>query len=473
MTENKFNPYSFVNKTKTNKDENENLHKTYAKVESHLKKTPFFYDDPLYLGTAFEKNEKNDVKSFIYLIKINKIPSFGFIFSKNLGNLPNFNLLNPQKEYEYTEKIEVFLIEENFIPYEDFEKLWKFNIYLMCDLFLVAKKNLSDNFNSIDSCFVNTKNKRNYIFFPIENIPSLIEKGKDIENKVNWELINKIIQCKELNENFSKSLNEIIKDLPEESIKDYIKNTLVYNGFGNNTSYYILDIIKNPHEKKAICYLEFLFKNYNKEKIKTMNELFEKFNLTKEKAEEITISDLFMKHDLNNNQSIMYFRNLKNVYKFEINPEDSIILVNYLNHVNNFDFINKTHSINSNNSVKKKNFQLNSPNVQIISAKMLFENLIDLENYENFCKIPSIMIFIERLVMVNEFKCFHKLNCLTKHLLFATSTPSFDPIINYEVLEVVGDSILKILTTIHLIKSFPDKNEDELTQKRIPLIRNK
>lgn len=39
----------------------------------------------------------------------------------------------------------------------------------------------------------------------------------------------------------------------------------------------------------------------------------------------------------------------------------------------------------------------------------------------------------------------------------------YDPNLNYENLEVVGDSLLKVITTIHLYNIYQSKNEKTLT----------
>lgn len=57
----------------------------------------------------------------------------------------------------------------------------------------------------------------------------------------------------------------------------------------------------------------------------------------------------------------------------------------------------------------------------------------------------------------------------------ATNTPSYDVLKNFEVLEVLGDSILKYLTTVFLIINTKNVEYDEefLDEMRVKFIKNK
>ena len=49
----------------------------------------------------------------------------------------------------------------------------------------------------------------------------------------------------------------------------------------------------------------------------------------------------------------------------------------------------------------------------------------------------------------------------------------YDPSLNYENLEVLGDSLLKAIISIYLYDTYKEDDEKFLTKKRMKLINNK
>jgi len=207
---------------------------------------------------------------------------------------------------------------------------------------------------------------------------------------------------------------------------------------------------------------------------KTIDELLAIFCLTREQAETMTINELLYVHEIKENvDSVHHFRNLDNKYNLHTNRELPIAILNYLNHINCFDFVNPKSSINSINSAKKIHYELISPNVHLLSVQYLIEYPISCDLYNLFCRIPSIFIQLERYILANEMKMFLNITAKTPDLIQATSSPSYDINNNFEVLEVVGDSVLKFIASCFLFKKFPIQNEDFLTQTRAQYIKNK
>ena len=258
---------------------------------------------------------------------------------------------------------------------------------------------------------------------------------------------------------FPKLIDKLQKfgnDKENIELQKYVSETLFSSVYSNRTNYYILDIIFNPDVEKAIKYLELLFKYFISQ------------------AEVMTVNELLYVHEIKENvDSVYHFRNLDNKYGLHTNREHPIAILNYLNHMNCFDFINPRSSINSINSVKKNHYELISPNVHLVPAQYLVEYPISIDLYNLFCRIPSIFILLERYILANEMKTFLNLTCKTPDLIQATSSPSYDINHNFEVLEVVGDSVLKFIASCFLFKKFPNQNEDFLTQTRTQYIKNK
>jgi dsRNA-specific ribonuclease len=88
--------------------------------------------------------------------------------------------------------------------------------------------------------------------------------------------------------------------------------------------------------------------------------------------------------------------------------------------------------------------------------------------------MPSILINVERLANVREFKIYNKFLFMKNYpLLKALSSRSFDKIMNNETLETLGDSVLKTIITLHLYTSSDTIDENQMTQNRADKINNK
>ena len=87
--------------------------------------------------------------------------------------------------------------------------------------------------------------------------------------------------------------------------------------------------------------------------------------------------------------------------------------------------------------------------------------------------MPSILVNIERLAQVREFKLLHKFGFMRNyHLYKALSSTSFDKVMNFETLETLGDTVLKTIITLHLFKQSTNNDEKIMTQERARIINN-
>lgn len=108
---------------------------------------------------------------------------------------------------------------------------------------------------------------------------------------------------------------------------------------------------------------------------------------------------------------------------------------------------------------------------------MLQEDLqdsgIEYEIYNSFLLMPSVLVNVERLAQVREFKLLHKF-CFMKnyHMYKALSSTSFDNTMNFETLETLGDTVLKTIITLHLFKQSKHNDEKLMTQERARIINN-
>ena len=121
----------------------------------------------------------------------------------------------------------------------------------------------------------------------------------------------------------------------------------------------------------------------------------------------------------------------------------------------------------------KSKKKVEAKNVQIVLQDQLVDSGIDYEIYNSFLLMPSILVNVERLAQVREFKLLHKFGFMKNyHLYKALSSTSFDKVMNFETLETLGDTVLKTIITLHLYKQSKAYDEKLMTQERAKIINN-
>ena len=87
-----------------------------------------------------------------------------------------------------------------------------------------------------------------------------------------------------------------------------------------------------------------------------------------------------------------------------------------------------------------------------------------------FVTIPSIGVYAERYLIANEMNLYYDLCIKTEYLVEAMNCSSYSSEINYEVLEVVGDSCLKFIAALNFFLKYPDVDEgilSHITRKHV------
>lgn len=456
------------------------IHEDYSKISTIMSKNSFSYEDPITLQVPFKKISINGaiyVECILYYLDFEEREfALCIISSEEWGELNDIKILKSVKKIpnsdeinaEY-EKIKVNSAESHKIPLNVFEKIYKFYVSLFADFYLIAKKNIESNFHSFQDLFIERAMKKYFLIGPAKKLFNNYD--------LDFEFINNFLLFKEEknDEQFTKLLDKIQfykNDIENPDFQAYIYQNMFSSMYSNRTNYYVLDIIQNPHIQKAKFYLEILLKYFHNKK--TYDDLLNLFSLTSQQAETITINDLLYLHEIKENvDSVHHFRNLDNKYNLNTNKESPLVIVNYINHIHCFDFANPRSAINSINSAKKLIYELISPNVHLLPAQYLIEYPFSIQTYNLLCRIPSIFLYLERFIQANEMKKFLKITVNSADLIQATSSPSYDLTNNFEVLEVVGDSVLKFISSSYLFKRFPNENEDYLTQTRSQYIKNK
>lgn len=466
---------SFLDKSnKIEKHAKKRLYEEYHQITCQLSRSAFSYDEPISFDYPFNIKD-GMVETYLYYIDFKKRNfQLALLTSQDLGEIEEQKIiwhcfLNEEKKMqEESENVKIIKKKRKMIMLEIFEKYYYFFIYLIADFYLVAKKNIDTCFFSFQESILQEKGKKFFIFLPAKKLADNFE--------IDFEMIQSFLKFKRDDSKAGKSLIEIIKehgsDFEKEELKAKIDQTIFTSVYSNRINYYVLDCIPKPKEQKAIDYIKIIQKYYNHKK--TLEEVLAMFDLTFEQANKITINQLLYNHEFKDNiDSIHCFRSLDSKYNLKTDYSSPIMLLNYINHINCFDFVNPQNFINMHNSVRKTTMELNSPNVHLLSSQHLICYPFDIKTYNNFCVIPSIFIFFERYFVADEMKKLLRLEAFTNDIIQATSTPCYDINFNFEVLEVVGDSVLKYLASCFLFTKYPHQNEDFLTKTRSTYIKNK
>jgi len=91
--------------------------------------------------------------------------------------------------------------------------------------------------------------------------------------------------------------------------------------------------------------------------------------------------------------------------------------------------------------------------------------------------LPCVLFHIEGLLLAEELKASIQDTTIsdpsaTLLFIMATTAPAVDAACNYELLETLGDSLLKVLVSAQLFQAYPKKAEGDLTRLRSDLICN-
>ncbi len=184
-----------------------------------------------------------------------------------------------------------------------------------------------------------------------------------------------------------------------------------------------------------------------------------------------------------NSESFLHYRKLKDKFNLNINykrcpfvmviPSKSIINENYTYNCH-YNLKNANHSFKQ---IKKKYKSDCSiyPILPISNAKIYFLNK---QQWKFACKLPSVLVQFERFNLIHQM--INTMKLLSKpptenelmHFTAAVTAPAMIEDYNYEVLETLGDSVLKFLVTFYLFSKYPDFKEGHISRKRNELTKN-
>ena len=136
-----------------------------------------------------------------------------------------------------------------------------------------------------------------------------------------------------------------------------------------------------------------------------------------------------------------------------------------------FNFYENLAEFRSNKDLLKQPVQLSE--YTLVVQEDVHDTKISASSLDKLSLLPSVLINIERIAQIREFKILNDFLFLQNYsTLKALSSRSFDRIMNNETLETLGDSVLKTIATLHLFSRHKDKDENFMTHTRSQIINN-
>ena len=451
---------------------------------------------------------ENNYYTFLYTIEIKdkngeKLFPHGFLFPINLGNnLPTIKLI----DHETHELSYVNIKNYGNISFDE-NIIGNFLIYhfYACENLLNGKKNIVSakvvNYLKHDVLpeLTSTKNC-SLIFKKYFFIPIIKEKN---EIKINYDKIENCISFVGGEFHNIKGIEKCIKGNEKEFVKNFkqkYQNSILVTDYTHNVNYFNLYFFKDIMLKsddvetfiqKYTFYNKKLYNNIQKQ-IENLTENKVNPN-TKYIMEEMPIPNIEEKKNQNDElTSIIGYRELEKKYGIEISKNNSFYITcefcSLMSEKKNYIYTRNTESETlSKEVIQKQNNDINMKNTtdknyaKILPPDKIFNYFLDRNDIKSFELIPSIFTIFEGLLkipqFISDFSLFqNNKNINYNYLLTALTTIEFLQDFNYEALESLGDSILKMLTTIliyhfHEIRDI-ETNVIELVVNRISIISN-
>ena len=433
-------------------------------------------------------NKQKNFEAYLYSINISALksePCYGFIFPINIGQSFTIKLYNRKtkqiiyaeikREYELTLKREKMLDIINF----------HLNV---CNQLIRGKKNIDKNSMKFYEEALNNKEKfKKYFFVPISrnNDKIGINGRKIVESILFSNNVNN--SNNDFDENIFVRLSTLISSKKSNAenakIIEKLKNRFLITDYKPSRIYKYEDLIYKKDNINTFI-TKYTFNNEElkddiKSKLVYANNEYNKSNINKINANFI-MEDLFFGDEEEQTRikeslgGIIGYRRIPDRYKIDIKTTNEYYLsckfgpssfyrqTNFIYNTN----ILKTNIENQNETLfnnKDKDKELLSSNnekyAKILPPDRVFCYYLDQSDIDFFEYIPSIFINFEEILKVWQFiydnelikgKSKEEKNFIEKNYSFlqwAFTLHSYVQDFNYESLETLGDSILKMLAT--------------------------
>lgn len=324
--------------------------------------------------------------------------------------------------------------------------------------------------------------RKNYLFLPfytIKEIPSILEELKfDFPEKQLTK--KKIYHHKKTRHNYIqlKKLS-CSKDLQiQELIREWTQTCFVNLKYSNNTQaekafFKYLGLKKSQMDISLKKYIEDVvpYEPIGDKGNTLRKEIFDIYLELKNKEdieqEDVEDKDTNSKIPRASERSLNWKENpLWLVYRLPLIQDRE---VNFRKEVKSFKKSKRGYF-----SMANLDHDLNPRYLELIPAT-IFERtrLLDL-HYGSLLELPSICYRVERFLDVQELSFMHDWGYINPYFLTqAYQNSSFDPEVNYETLETLGDSCLKLVVSFYLFEKDKRATEEDMTIEKVKCINNR
>jgi endoribonuclease Dicer len=184
-----------------------------------------------------------------------------------------------------------------------------------------------------------------------------------------------------------------------------------------------------------------------------------------------------------NSDALVYYRKLNEKYGLKINLKESpFIMVLQTKSIVNDNFTYNCHFSlkHANHSFKqmKKKLKTDASIHSILPTEVSKIYFLSKKHWKLATRLPSILIQFERFILVHQM--IKSMKLLTKppteqevkHFTAALTSPAMIEDYSYEILETLGDSVLKFMVTYYLFDKFPHHSEGDISKRRNELTKN-
>ena len=418
------------------------------------------------LSIPFKVNSVGNIDCYLSSITIDSEgngKTFGLITPfKLLINIP-FTIMNHtthQKEYVVIEKS-----QETSLSFVDFKLATIFHMKMCYDCYLKKELKEEDVDKGIERLFNSTSKEKKYLFVPV----CFDSFGLMTIDLIKLQHCANIFHANNSNSNNVQTLESIILDyfnnhmrdegltVPSESFQkellQHLSEYLFVTQYRNWNVYEIFDLLFSKETftvfiDKLSChkkdYSERILNKYFSE-VKAMNNY-----------DSITTEDIMTKLPTKAH-SVTGYRQLESKYNIKINQ--SPICYGY-GKKNYFIFDSYIYNrVFDKNTLKTSHEEQKDIVHSIFPIDIMLQFYLTKEEVEIVYKLPSIFTVFESMLIPYEF--IFDLGCFDissidisyenyQYFLWCFTTPSSLMFYDYETLETLGDSILKILTTTTL-----------------------
>ena len=440
--------------------------------------------------------------AYLYSINIstiNSYPIYGFIFPINIGQCYTIKLYNRKtKQIIYTK---IKREKKLSLDKEEMKDIIIFHLNI-CNLLIRGKKNIDkDNLKSYEEALSNNEKYKKYFFVPIsKNKEKMIIDDQKIDKVKNF-------SDNKFDEKYFPRISSIT-NIKSPKVIEKLKNSFLITDYKTSRMYKFQDILFKKDNINS-----FIDKyTYNNEELKPeiMSKLTKviqnnNININKINAKFI-MEDLYFSDEENNQVNekiggIIGYRKIpiKNKINLKTNIEYYLSCkFGPSNFCKQTNFIYNTNILKTNNEIQKEitpNIKDKEPAsgnndvyAKILPPDRVFCHYVEQKDIDFFEYIPSIFANLEEILKVWQFIKDNELTSnkthdekifIEKNYSFLQWAFTFNEDVqdfNYETLETLGDSILKMLATtlVYHINELNDKetNVDKLVFGRKTLICN-